>query len=90
MDNTCETVYQELRRIYDKHRRKHGRNPDSGQMCCMWSTSNPPDVIEGTAPFRDMEAAFGVEISDDDAYALYDMELDEAARMIVAIRSEER
>ena len=90
MDNTYEAVYQELRRIYDKHRRQHGRNPDSGQMCCMWSTSNPPDVIEGTAPFRDMEATFGVKIADDDAYALYDMELDEAARMIVARRGEER
>ncbi|MBM4080639.1 MAG: hypothetical protein FJ278_13130 [Planctomycetes bacterium] len=86
MKNTYETVYQTLHPIYEKHRRKYRGNPDSKQMCCMWSTWNPPDVIEGTAPFRDIEAAFGIQITDDDALDLYDMNLDEAARKIMAMR----
>jgi len=58
-------------------------------MCCMWSTDEPPDIIEGTPPFDDIEDAFDITIDDDAALELYDMYLDEAARKIVAMRAEQ-
>ena len=52
----------------------------------MWSTNNPPDVIEDTEPFNDIEAAFDVIIDEDDALDLYDMYLEQAVKRIVEIQ----
>lgn len=52
----------------------------------MWSTEDSPDIIEGTDPLCDHEAAFHIYIDDDDALELYDMTLDEAARKIMQIK----
>lgn len=84
----AKTAYQTLHAIYDKHRRRYRGNSDSKQMCCMWSTHAPPDIIEGTKPFCDIEAAFDIRIDEDAAMALYDMDLDEAARKIVEMQNE--
>ena len=46
-------------------------------MCCMWSTVDPPDIIEGTETMNDSEDAFDIEISDEEAMRLYDMDLDQ-------------
>ncbi len=81
-----ETAYRTLRAIYDRHRRRHRENPDSKQMCCMWSTDAPPDIIEGTPPFDDIEEAFGIAIDDNAALELYDMDLDEAAVRILEMQ----
>jgi hypothetical protein len=75
-----------LEEIYNKYRRNHKENPDSKQMCCMWSTNNPPDVIEGTEPLCDIEKAFGIQINDDEALKLYDMTLNEALSYIIKLR----
>jgi len=77
---------RKLEAIYNKYRRNHNENPDSKQICCMWSTNNPPDVIEGTEPFCDIEKAFDVQINDDDALELYDMTLTEALNYINKLR----
>jgi len=53
----------------------------------MWSTKDPPDIIAGTEPFCDIEAAFNIQISDADALELYDMNLNQAARKIHEIRN---
>jgi len=85
--NTFQTTYKILYQIYDKHRRQYRENScDSQQMCLMWSTNDPPDVIEGTEPFGDIEAAFGISIDDDAALDLYDMTLKEAARRIIELQ----
>lgn len=55
----------------------------------MWSTYDPPDIIEGTEPFCDIETAFGICIDEDDALQLYDMDLDVAARKIMEMRERE-
>ena len=65
--NNYQAIYDGLHRIYQKHRRQHRENPDSKQMCCMWSTNDPPDEIEGTDPFTDIEEAFGISVDEDDA-----------------------
>ncbi len=55
-------------------------------MCCMWSTNDPPDEIEGTEPFWDIEDAFNISINEDDALDLYDMNLNNAAKFIIEIQ----
>ena len=42
------------------------------QMCCMWSTNDPPDILEGTEPICDIEDAFGIEIQENEALKLFD------------------
>jgi hypothetical protein len=86
MKDTYIIAYENLHRIYDKHRRKYKENSDSKQMCCMWSTYDPPDIIEGTEPFCDIEDTFGICIEDDDVLELYDMDLDEATKRIMEMK----
>ena len=87
MKDNLSSIYDALHAIYYKHHRAHRENPDSKQMCCMWSTNDPPDIIEGTEPICDIENTFGIEINDDEALELYDMYLDQAARKILEIRN---
>jgi hypothetical protein len=78
--------YEKLEAIYNKHRRKYKVSRDYKKMCCMWSTFNPPDFIEGTAPFQDIEKAFGITIQDEDAFEMYDMNLEDALKLIEKIQ----
>jgi hypothetical protein len=89
MKDKYQSVYEKLQRTYQRHRRNHPENGDYEQMCCMWSTNDPPDIIEGTPPFDDIEDAFAISIADDVALELYDMHLDEAARKIMEMRNEQ-
>jgi len=84
--STYKAAYNKLHDIYDKHRQNYRENGDSKQMCCMWSTNDPPDEIEGTEPFDDIEAAFKITIDEDDAMDLYDMVLEDAAKRIIEIQ----
>jgi hypothetical protein len=86
MRNDFKSVYETLHRIYEKHRRNYRENGDSKQMCCMWSTYDPPDIIEGTPPSDDIEDAFGITLDDDTASELYDMHLDKAATKIIEMQ----
>ncbi len=38
MKDDYQAVYEMLHRIYETYRDNHPENPDSEQMCCMWST----------------------------------------------------
>jgi len=89
MKDKLSSVRDTLHAIYSKHRRAHRENPDSKQMCRMWSTNDPPDVIEGSEPICDIEDAFDIEVSDDEALELYDMFLDKAARKILEIQNKQ-
>ncbi|MEE8059305.1 MAG: hypothetical protein V3T17_15935 [Pseudomonadales bacterium] len=81
--------YNILENIYNKHRRNFKENGDSKQICCMWSTNDPPDVIEGTEPIVDIEQAFDVQINEDGALELYDMTLNEAINYINVIKKKQ-
>lgn len=89
MKDKYQSAYKTLHMIYQRHRRNHPENGDSKQMCCMWSTDDPPDIIEGTPPFDDIEEAFGISIDDNAAIELYDMHLDEAARKCLEMKTEQ-
>jgi hypothetical protein len=81
-----ESTYQSLHRIYKKYLSMNPENPNSGQMCCMWSTDDPPDVIEDTDPIFEIEEVFDIFIDEDTALELYDLDLADAARKICEMR----
>lgn len=78
-------IVQILKTIYDKYRKKYRGNQNSGQLCCMWSTANPPDDIYISDQIFSIKNAFNIELSEDEALELYDMDLEEAAKKIEAI-----
>ena len=86
MNDTCKITYQTLHEIYNKHRRKYRGNPNSKQMCCMWSTHNPPDFLSDTQPILDIEDAFDIKIDENEAMEIYDMMLDEAVKKIIEMK----
>mgnify|MGYP000438573259 CR=1 FL=1 len=82
-----EKTFDILYNIYNKHRKQYPENSyDSKQMCLMWSTNEPPDQIEYTEPFDDIEAAFNIEITEEDSLELYDMTLKEASIRVLEIQ----
>jgi hypothetical protein len=86
MNNPYKIECQTLHAIYDKHRRKYRGNSDTQQMCCMWSTNNPPDTLLDTQPIYDIEDAFNIRIDEDEAMEIYDMTLDEAIKKIMEMK----
>lgn len=90
MNPDYDKVYIILHAIYDTYLRKYRKNPDSKQICCMWPTDDPPDVLEGTDPLLDIEKAFDICIDEDVAIELYDMTLDEAAKKIMEFMEREK
>ena len=85
MKNTQNEIFKKLNTIYKKYSQKYKQNSRSKQLCCMWSTTDPPDIIEDTEPFRDIEDAFGISIDEDDCLELYDMDIKEATTKIANI-----
>ncbi|MCK5855686.1 MAG: hypothetical protein KAG56_10725 [Sulfurovaceae bacterium] len=82
-----ENRYEALYEIYNKFRRNHPENThDSEQICLMWSTKNPPDIVEGTAPFVAIEEAFDIVIEERDSQELYDMTLKEASIRVLELQ----
>ena len=56
----------------------------------MWSTKNPPDEIYECFQIYDIDKEFNVCLSEDDALAIYDMDLDEATGYIIKIINEKK
>lgn len=86
MNDAYKIARQILCTIYNKHRRKYRGNSDTEQMCCMWSTNNPPDTLLDTQPICDIEDAFNIEIDEDVAMEIYDMTLNEAIKKIMEMK----
>ena len=82
MSYSKKEIYEMLFQIFIKYKNHYKNPPKSKQMACMWSITNPPDIIEDTPPFHDIEKAFNISIDEDDCLELYDMDLDEAAEKI--------
>ncbi len=86
MNKECQDIYNRLHKIYKRHLKRY-RNPDSKQICCMWSTYNPPDEIYECQQIYDIEEEFDIELTEDDAIEIYDMMLEEAAAFILKINN---
>ena len=82
MSYSRQEIYDTLYRIFIKYKKRYKNPPKSMQLCCMWSVTRPPDIIEDTPPFNDIEDAFSISLDDDDCLDLYNMELDEATDKI--------
>ena len=82
MKNQPESIYERLYSIYRKHQLRYNRNMNSGQMCLMWSTHRPPDVLTETEQVSDIERVFAIDLDEDEAIELYDMTLNEAVEFI--------
>ena len=82
MNYSKKEIYEKLFHIFMKYKKRYKNPPRSKQMACMWSITNPPDIIEDTPPFIDIENAFNISINEDECLELYDMELDEATDKI--------
>ncbi len=78
MKYTQNEILNKLDCIYEEHSQKYGQSSRHKQMCCMWSVVDPPDIIEDTDPFQDIEDAFDISIEEDDYLELYDMDIEEA------------
>ncbi len=85
MQHSNKDIKEKLFRIYKKYQELHKGNPDSLQMFCMWSTTDPPDILEDSPPFQDIETVFNISIDEDNCLELYDMDLDEAVAKIANI-----
>ena len=88
MNDAYKIAYQTLYTIYNKYRKRYRNNPDSKQMCYMWSTNNPPDIIEITEQIHDIKKAFDIEIDENKAIEIYDMNLSEVTKMILKIKQD--
>lgn len=51
----------------------------NSQMCLFWSTDDPPDVLQCTEALEAILDEFDIDLSEDEAVELYDMELQEAS-----------
>jgi hypothetical protein len=80
------STFDSLKKLYNRFRKNYRGNPDSGQMCCMWSTSNPPDDIYNSDQIISIEKEFNIELSEDQVLEIYDMDLSEAVIKINSIR----
>lgn len=86
---TKNQIIQELIKIHKKFSNERKSNENS-QMCTLWSTSNPPDVLECTPPFDEIEEVFNYGFSEDEAVEFYDMNIIDAANYIFSVLQKDK
>jgi hypothetical protein len=82
MTYSRKEIHEMLFQIFMKYKKRYKNPLKSKQLACMWSIKNPPDIIEDTPPFHDIEKAFNISIDEDECLELYNMDLDEATDKI--------
>ncbi len=78
---TKSQIIQSLIKIHRKYSGEKFSDSES-QMCTLWSTLDPPDILEGTAPLTEIEDVLEFSFSEDQAVEFYDMRIKEAAEYI--------
>ena len=76
-----DSILTKLYLLFKQHVPENIPNEES-QMCSLWSTKNPPNVLEITKQHEDIETIFDIDITEDDAVKMYDMNLLEASKYI--------
>jgi len=76
-----DSILTKLYLLFKQHVPENVPNEES-QMFSLWSTKNPPDVLEITKQHEDIETIFDIDITEDDAVKMYDMNLLEASKYI--------
>jgi hypothetical protein len=85
MSYSKKEIYEMLFQIFMKYKKRYKNPSKSKQLACMWSITDPPDIIEDTPPFHDIEKAFNISIKEEEYLELYNMNLDEATDKISTI-----
>ena len=85
MNCSEKEIYEKLFQIFMKYKKRYKNPPKSTEMACMWSITKPPDIIEDTPPFHDIEKAFNISIDEEDCLELYDMDLSKAVDKIISL-----
>jgi hypothetical protein len=89
MSCSKKEIHEMLVQIFLKHKKRYKNPPKSKGLACMWSITAPPDIIEDTLPFQDIEKAFNISIDEDECLELYDMDLAEATdKMAIIIKNQ--
>jgi|GEM_PF-1416106 len=78
LNMTKKEILHELIKIHEKYSSER-YSDESSQMCTMWSTDDPPDILEDTEPLEAICNIINKEIDEDYAVEIYDMNLKEAA-----------
>jgi len=81
-------IYKTLVKIHKKYSTETNSNKNS-QMCVMWSTDDPPDILECTEPLEEINDQLNLEIDEDDAIEIYDMTIKEASEYISNLMSKD-
>lgn len=79
---TVDEIQEILIKIHRRFSKSTRRSSASSQMCIMWSTSNPPDVLENTPALDAIEKAINYGFYEMEALEVYDMEIKDAAKYI--------
>lgn len=74
-------IYKKLSEIYKKYHPQDIPSRES-QLGVLWDITDPPENLELTEPLRDIETRFDIEIFEDEAVELFDMNLGEASTFI--------
>jgi hypothetical protein len=82
MNYSEKEIYEKIFQIFMKYKKRYKNPPKSKDMACMWPIMNPPDIIEDTPPFHDIEEAFNISIDEDDCLEIYDMDISGAVDKI--------
>ncbi|MGK0363223.1 MAG: hypothetical protein ACI85O_000267 [Saprospiraceae bacterium] len=81
-------IIEQLILLHKRYSNSRRSNKES-QMCTLWSTSNPPDILENTRQLIAIEKALGFTFKEDDVFEFYEMEIEEAAVYILDLMNEE-
>jgi hypothetical protein len=76
---TKEKILEELIKLHSKYSCFGGKSNEASQLCTMWSTDDPPDVLETTDELEAICDLIDMDIDEDYALELYEMTLKEAS-----------
>jgi len=77
------TILIDLHRKYSKERKSN----ENSQMCTFWSTTNPPDVLEGTRALTAIEKKLDYTFDEMEAVDMYDRSIEDAAEYILNLKN---
>ncbi len=76
-----DEIFNKLCTIYKKYTYIKTPSEDS-QICMLWDKTNSPDILEITEQHQEIEESFDLEIDEDSAVEMFDMNLREASEFL--------
>ncbi len=76
-----DEIFKKLCTIYTKYTSNKSPSEES-QICMLWDINYPPDVLEITEQHQEIEESFNLDIDEDSAVEMFDMNLREASEFL--------